>query len=99
MIYSIYFLFHEGESKQGGIEYLVLNHIIIPLGMWKGSTNKFWLSLSYRQSPDTPDSHRMKAMKREQYCGCDRDHPRKQLSGMTLASAISGKFGSFFFIL
>jgi hypothetical protein len=41
----------------------------------------------------------MKAMKREQYCGCDRDHPRKQLSGMTLASAISGKFGSFFFIL
>ena len=40
MIYNIYFLFHEGESKQGGIEYLVLNHIIIPLGMWKGSTDK-----------------------------------------------------------
>lgn len=35
MIYNIYC-----ESKQEGIEYLVLNHIVIPLRMWKGSTDK-----------------------------------------------------------
>lgn len=30
----------EAETKLGGIDYLVLNHIIIiPLGMWKGSTD------------------------------------------------------------
>ena len=33
-------MFQEAETKLGGIDYLVLNHIIIiPLGMWKGSTD------------------------------------------------------------